>query len=1700
MSTITWNSGIAGDWSTALDWSSGVVPTAADDVVINAAGAYQTTISTSAAALSLTLNNATATLLDSGSLTLGGPLTVTAGTFTLDTAGALQWAAGSGVVNVASGATFHATGTHTLDNVQFNLGTPGANFAYLSFDTLTLGANAVVSYAGSTNATYASSQYITGGSLTNNGTIEAIQGGASGVIFVTTLVNNGTLLNGSASGYTVEATDFTNTGTITATNTGGIGISAFNSFTNTGVINDQGGVGFSSPNFVNNGQINISGANSYFAVDSGIGAATAPAITGTGAINVTGTNDVLIFADAELFAQGTINLTGAGAIIGVSTGLTVGAFTLGAGATINQTAGTASISPSTPVTPGNSFTNDGTINASAKGGLLTISTESFVNNGSLAVSNGDHVTLQSATTGTGTISVATGGVAEIAGTLASTDAIKFLDGASDLLKLDAATSFAASINGFSQGDTIDLSGIVATAANWSNGVLTVTESNNTTLNLAVAGSYGGATFNVASDGAGGTNITLTPGVGVINWKTPVSGDWSTGADWSGGAVPTAANDVAIGGSGAETVTITTAEAAKSLAISDALATVVDTSGLAVGGAITVGAGATFTLGGNQSNVLSANSIVNNGTMAASAALETAGGYGVGLVTPYTVNVAGTFTNNGTIVGGDVAANANFAGQSVMAAQSITAGAFVNNGVVDSGGANGGNIWIYSAGSITNNGTLAVTTAGASGLNQFVVDAPSFVNNGTVTLADANGMFFIYAYTGASAPTVTGGTGSINLAGTNTRMDLAGTETFGSGTINLSGSGAMIGFDWTGDVQTFGAQSVINHTANTAFFVDLGSAQVIENGTINASAAGGLLRIDLPRFTNNGTVAVTNGDTLKINLNTPADVTDGTGTISLATGAAVEIGGSVAATQTLAFKDAAADLLKLDTAAAVSATITGFAQGDTIDLAGIVATAANWSNGVLTVTESNNTTLALALAGAYSGSKFNLTADGLGGTNITVGPASGTLAGGLALTSATEGKATSGAVATFTDSNAADLASGFTATINWGDGTTSTGVVTGANGAFSVAPAAGHVYATEGAYTVTTSITRTADNAQLTATGSITAAEGDVLAVKSAPSLTAQAGQSLSNVVVATFSDSYTGNVASDFAATINWGDGTTSAGTVTDVNGVLSVAGSHSYTGAGTDVVTVTLNDVDGSATSTATGSATVSAASGGSTYTLTTKADNVAGGAANDTIIAATNTLSKGDVIDGGAGVNTLQLSGGGTFDLRAPTTLANVQVLQAQEGVGTAAETIYLRAGLNLTVDVASGGAGSGVTIIGANDASTIYLGAGTDVVTLGSAAETVYGGAGNDTFKVTASTIGATIIGGTGADTLVVSGGGTEVMGANITHVETVNLASSGSSYHFTANAIGGLVVNDLSVGNNDTLQAGAAGQTFTGGTGDETFIGFGSGRTTYGDTAHNFNGSTIKNFNAADAIDVSGLTFGAQTTVKYSESGSTSGDLNILQNGVLQTQIHLSGQISGSTFTAVSDGHGGTLILDQAQVLSANADGSYDIAYSAVTGQSFTSYEDIYGANGSRVATAQDNVNGIGNLVLYGSNLTVASSSAQAGVTTGSDTFALTPHAVKAISAAGSSNDLFVHGAGFGQETITGFAATGAGHDVLQFNISSFSYLNASMTQAQDLAAVLSHVNATGDAIIADSAGNSVTLVGVSLATLSAIANAADFKFV
>ena len=149
------------------------------------------------------------------------------------------------------------------------------------------------------------------------------------------------------------------------------------------------------------------------------------------------------------------------------------------------------------------------------------------------------------------------------------------------------------------------------------------------------------------------------------------------------------------------------------------------------------------------------------------------------------------------------------------------------------------------------------------------------------------------------------------------------------------------------------------------------------------------------------------------------------------------------------------------------------------------------------------------------------------------------------------------VATFTTTDSGTTERNFTAIVGWGDGSTTQGtVVKDSSGHFAVE--ASHTYATNGSYALSVIVT---EQGTSPATGSSTA----LVSIAPVPTpwplhVIASSGTVFSGTV-ATFSAP--GHLATDFTATVDWGDGTApSAATVVasgGVNGAFRVIASHTY-------------------------------------------------------------------------------------------------------------------------------------------------------------------------------------------------------------------------------------------------------------------------------------------------------------------------------------------------------------------------------------------------------------------------------------------------------------------------------------------------------------------------------------------------------------
>ena len=145
------------------------------------------------------------------------------------------------------------------------------------------------------------------------------------------------------------------------------------------------------------------------------------------------------------------------------------------------------------------------------------------------------------------------------------------------------------------------------------------------------------------------------------------------------------------------------------------------------------------------------------------------------------------------------------------------------------------------------------------------------------------------------------------------------------------------------------------------------------------------------------------------------------------------------------------------------------------------------------------------------------------------------------------------------------AADFSATVFWGDGSTSAGTISGAGSNYVVK--AGHTYVV-GADYVTNIVVNGKDQTQNSGVGSAAIVDIPIISTVS-PIVNAVSSPSIS--ATGFFTDAYPGLNATDYVSTVNWSDGTTSSGSVQGGSGAFSAAATHTYVANGTYPVTVTL-------------------------------------------------------------------------------------------------------------------------------------------------------------------------------------------------------------------------------------------------------------------------------------------------------------------------------------------------------------------------------------------------------------------------------------------------------------------------------------------------------------------------------------------------
>ncbi len=326
-----------------------------------------------------------------------------------------------------------------------------------------------------------------------------------------------------------------------------------------------------------------------------------------------------------------------------------------------------------------------------------------------------------------------------------------------------------------------------------------------------------------------------------SWLSAVSGNWSTGSDWSpGGGPPTSSDTATISATGSDyTVDANSADDAVALTLSSANADLLiagSIAAIAVGGAFTMSAGevdiagsgfafgqlsvdGTFNLSGGTLNVNNGGALTLSGTLT-----ETGG----------TINL----NSGGSISGGTIASTAGTINWNGGTLSGVTYEGVLN--LTSSGApgvvANG----MTMAGS-NGNGPGAINVTGNSASLSF--DNTQTFNNATITLGNTNGYYDVFYSTDVS-----GAGDQVLTLGSGVTIEVQGLAQISSG--GQSGDGIV-------------NQGVINvASASSQLYIQGGS--FTNQGTINDAAGAGYgLSIYSTTFVNAGAIDVANGETLTI---------------------------------------------------------------------------------------------------------------------------------------------------------------------------------------------------------------------------------------------------------------------------------------------------------------------------------------------------------------------------------------------------------------------------------------------------------------------------------------------------------------------------------------------------------------------------------------------------------------------------------------------------------------------------------------------------------------------------------------------------------------------------------------------------------------------------------------------------------------------
>ena len=637
--------------------------------------------------------------------------------------------------------------------------------------------------------------------------------------------------NASILGLTIEAGAILNIvgGSLTVTE----------ATTNSGLIEiNSSGV---DPTFAITGNISLLGGGEIWLRPPASPNPAANMIIAVGASTLTNVNNTIFGSGTIGTGDGTLTLINdaAGTIDALG-----GTLILDTGHTINNS-GILAAGLVTAVTTALTGTATGS-------GTLQID-DAVDNTGNLDAGHNSTLIVDGPVTDTGSATIGANAILEFQSSVSATQTIAYT-GSPGTLALSDPTDFHASIIGLIDGDKIDLTDIApsdiasATIEGSTLVVLETTGAGGAALTFNIAGSLSGSYFSVQSDGGVGSDLILQLTVSTEDeWIKPSyvpalyvdgSGQWnSTAANvWSDG-VPTSTSNVLVDLSGAYTITVSGAETANSLTISDSNATV------------------------SGSGSLSIATITNSGEIEALGGMLT--------IYPSTIGNAGTLAADSA--------------QLDLVSLTVT-----NTGAVEATGADGiidlQNVLRISGGVVT---TMAASDAiEATSGTSTIEDVTSFTNAGLLEAIDGATLVL-------GGETVTN-TGTVEADDATSTIDLqnaiisGGTvETGGNGILDLTGSALLEdgSFDNAGKVNVSGGGNGIE---NETSITNSGAFEVMPSGALTLSTDG-TIDNTTGSFTVDGTGTLTVNDTTIQYGSVSVDNSGGNGILDLTGSALLEDG-------------------------------------------------------------------------------------------------------------------------------------------------------------------------------------------------------------------------------------------------------------------------------------------------------------------------------------------------------------------------------------------------------------------------------------------------------------------------------------------------------------------------------------------------------------------------------------------------------------------------------------------------------------------------------------------------------------------------------------------------------------------------------------------------------------------------------------------